>query len=271
MNNSRSGSNRTLSGSAEDGSDLIDWELRPGGMLVQKRDANANLAANLGPMLKLKVSHGLVSHGISVPAQASFGDLKKLLVQETGLQPQDQKILFRGKEKENGEYLQVAGVKDKAKLILVEDPASRERKLEELRNNERIARACKVVTGIKAEVDKLEEQLSLLEKNVETGSKVPESDFDMLTEMLMRQLLKLDSIEADGEAKIQRKSQVSRVQKFVEALDGLKTRSLTPNPFSSNTVVVTTSWETFDTGVGSLTAPPQTTSFTPTTDWERFD
>ncbi|KAJ7567202.1 hypothetical protein O6H91_02G136600 [Diphasiastrum complanatum] len=266
----RSGSNRALSGSAEDGSDLIDWELRPGGMLVQRRESNGDLA-NLGPMIKLKVSHGLVSHEITAPAQASFGDLKKLLVQETGLQPQEQRILFRGKEKENGECLHVAGVKDKAKLILVEDPASRERKLEELRNNERIARACKAVAGIKTEVDKLEEQLSFIERNVETGSKVPETDFDVLTEMLMRQLLKLDSIEADGDAKVQRKLQVRRVQKFVEALDGLKIRNATPNPFFTNTVVVTTSWETFDTGVGSLTAPPQTPLFTPTTDWERFD
>ncbi|RVW57110.1 hypothetical protein CK203_116775 [Vitis vinifera] len=35
----------------------IDWELRPGGMLVQKR--NAGDAAS-SPMIKIKVSHGFI-------------------------------------------------------------------------------------------------------------------------------------------------------------------------------------------------------------------
>lgn len=49
----------------------IDWELRPGGMLVQKRDDGGGAS---GPMIKIKVSHGSYQHDISVPAQATFGD-----------------------------------------------------------------------------------------------------------------------------------------------------------------------------------------------------
>ena len=49
----------------------IDWELRPGGMLVQKRDA---VEASSGPMIKIEVSHGSYHHDITVPAQSTFGN-----------------------------------------------------------------------------------------------------------------------------------------------------------------------------------------------------
>lgn len=63
--------------------------------------------------------------------------------------------------------------------------------------------------------------------------------------------------------------QVKRVQSLVEAVDGLKVRNAKLHVPGSS-VVVTTQWETFDTGMGSLTAPPPSTI--PTfTDWERFD
>lgn len=37
------------------GNEQIDWELRPGGMLVQKRDDGGGAS---GPMIDIKVSHG---------------------------------------------------------------------------------------------------------------------------------------------------------------------------------------------------------------------
>lgn len=40
------------------------------------------------------------------------------------------------------------------------------------------------------------------------GTNVEDKDIIFLTEMLMRQLLKLDGIEAEGEAKVQRKMEV---------------------------------------------------------------
>lgn len=49
----------------------IDWELRPGGMLVQKR--NAGDAAS-GPMIKIKVSYGSYHHDITILSQATFGN-----------------------------------------------------------------------------------------------------------------------------------------------------------------------------------------------------
>lgn len=44
---------------------------------------------------------------------------------------------------------------------------------------------------------------------VDGGTKVAEKEFLVSTELLMKQLLKLDSIEAEGEAKLQRKAEVS--------------------------------------------------------------
>lgn len=49
----------------------IDWELRPGGMLVQKRDIGD---ASSGPMIKIKVSHGSYYHDVIVHAQSTFGN-----------------------------------------------------------------------------------------------------------------------------------------------------------------------------------------------------
>lgn len=44
---------------------------------------------------------------------------------------------------------------------------------------------------------------------VGSGTKVDDKDIVYVTEMLMRQLLKLDGIEAEGEGKVQRKMEVS--------------------------------------------------------------
>jgi len=48
-----------------------------------------------------------------------------------------------------------------------------------------------------------------LETTVSDGTKVEDKEFAILTELLMVQLLKLDSIAADGEAKAQRRFEVS--------------------------------------------------------------
>ena len=48
-----------------------------------------------------------------------------------------------------------------------------------------------------------------LEATVNGGTTVENKEFVVLTELLMRQLLKLDGIEAEGEAKVQRRAEVS--------------------------------------------------------------
>ena len=87
------------------------------------------------------------------------GDLKRVLAQETGLEPKEQRLLFRGKEKEDEECLHMAGLKDMSKVILLEDPASKERKLKEMQKNQCILKAYEAVAKVRAEVDKLSEKV----------------------------------------------------------------------------------------------------------------
>ncbi|KAH7295675.1 hypothetical protein KP509_27G060400 [Ceratopteris richardii] len=196
------------------------------------------------------------------------GELKWVLAPLTGLHPQEQRLLFRGKERDDADFLHIAGVSDMSKLSLVEDPASKEKKREELMQNENIAKACQAVALIRDEVDKLSAQIHSLESMVNSGKIIEEKRFTTLSELLMRELLNLDSIEAHGEAKVQRKIEVKRVQTLNDRVDSLKLQN--SNPLRTNQAVVTTQWERFDSGFGSLSAPPPSKS-SMTMDWEHFD
>jgi len=52
----------------------------------------------------------------------------------TSFEPREQRLLFKGKEREDDEYLHMVGVRDKDKVLLFEDPAIKEKKLLGLRN-----------------------------------------------------------------------------------------------------------------------------------------
>lgn len=86
------------------------------------------------------------------------GDLKRVLAHETGLEPNEQRLLFRGKEKDDNEFLHMAGLEDMSKVILMEDPASKERKLEEMKKNQH--KAYEAIVKIRAEVDNLSNKVS---------------------------------------------------------------------------------------------------------------
>ncbi|KAL2317461.1 hypothetical protein Fmac_031337 [Flemingia macrophylla] len=248
----------------------IDWELRPGGMLVQKRQP---LESSTNAMIKIKVSHGSYHHEVTVPAQSTFGHLKRVLTSETGLEPKEQRLLFRGKEKEDEECLHMVGVKDMSKVILLEDPASKERKLEEMQKSEDILKACEAISSVRTEVDKLHQKVVALETSVCGGTKVENKEFAILTELLMVQLLKLDSIAAEGEAKVQRRVEVRRVQSYVDTIDKLKARNYAAfsNAAAYNNAVPVI-WEAFESGVGTFRSPTSfPTSTVITQNWEHFD
>ena len=57
------------------------------------------------------------------------GELKMILSMVSGLEPREQRLLFKGKEREDGEYLHMVGVGDKDKVLLLQDPAIKDRKL----------------------------------------------------------------------------------------------------------------------------------------------
>nr|GFC61385.1 BAG family molecular chaperone regulator 4-like isoform X2 [Tanacetum cinerariifolium] len=57
-----------------------------------------------------------------------------------------------------------------------------------------------------------------------SGTQVADKDIVFLTEMLMRQLLKLDGINAEGERRTQRQS-----EGLVDTLDNLRTKNANPS------------------------------------------
>ncbi|KAK1304517.1 BAG family molecular chaperone regulator 3 [Acorus calamus] len=242
----------------------IEWEVRPGGMLVQKRTDSAAEAAAAKPNLRVRVVHGAARYEISVNSQSTFGELKKVLAAETGLEAGEQRLLFRGKERENRHYLDLCGVKNRSKIVLQEDPLSKERRFIEMRRNAKIQTTHRAFDDISSDVDKLTDQVSAIEKSIASGIKVAEVQITTLTEMLMRQAIKLDSLCADGELSSLKNLQSKRVQKCVETLDMLKVS----NASAKKPVVVTTDWETFD-AAPVATAPTATT--TAATRWEFFD
>ena len=54
--------------------------------------------------------------------------------------------------------------------------------------------------------------MSALKVVVSGGTKVSEDEFGLFSELLMRQLLKLDAIDVEGEARVQRKAEVCVVE-----------------------------------------------------------
>ncbi|KAE8664010.1 BAG family molecular chaperone regulator 1 [Hibiscus syriacus] len=203
-----------------------DWELRPGGMLVQKDSGRNSIPP---PTIRVRVKYRSIYHEISISSQATFGELKKMLTGPTGLHHQDQKLLYKDKARDSKAFLDMAGVKNKSKLVLIEDPISQEKRLLEMRKNAKMEKASKSISEISLEVDSLASQVKTLESIISKGGKVAEKDLISLIEQLMNQLLKLDGIMADGDAKLQRKMQVTRVQKYVETLDMLKIKNAMPN------------------------------------------
>ena len=87
--------------------------------------------------------------------------MKKLLTADSGLQPGEQRLIYRGKERQNGDYLDRCGVKDHSKVILMESPEFRERKFIEMRRNAKIQAAHRLIDDVLMEVDKLAEQVSI--------------------------------------------------------------------------------------------------------------
>lgn len=263
-----------------------EWELRPGGMLVQKRDPHAD-ATHAGPVINLKVSYGRAYHHVSITANSTFGDLKKLLIQDTGLQPKQQRLSYKGKEKNDLDCLREAGLKDKSKVVLVEDVASSEKRLLELRKTEAATKACKAVADVQQLVDKLSGQVATFESAVTQGKKLNESDLTGLIDLLMCQLLKLDESKVDGDVNVKKRILVRRVQKYVETLDALilknnhlktqpdvpKARSYTANAHTdaAKIFINTPKVQPAVPNMMNKTAVPNTTNKTVvTTAWENF-
>lgn len=203
------------------------WEVRPSGMLVQKRTPDSDPPPGGAPVptIRVKVKFAGVTHEVYVNSQASFGELKKLMAEKTGLHPDDLKAVYKGREADSKEFLDMIGVRDRSKLTMLEDPSAQARRLIEERRNAKAQRAAKAVSRVSLDVDKLASKVSALETIVNKGGRVVEADVVALTEALMNELVKLDAVAAEGDVKAQRRIQEKRVQKHVEALDAIRAKA----------------------------------------------
>jgi hypothetical protein len=83
------------------------------------------------------------------------GELKKLLSEKTGLHPDDQKVVYKDKERDSKAFLDMAGVKDRSKMLMLEDPAAKAKRLLEERRTSKADRAAKAIARVALDVDKL--------------------------------------------------------------------------------------------------------------------
>ncbi|KAL7583722.1 BAG family molecular chaperone regulator 2 [Lactuca sativa] len=267
--------------------DENEWEVRPGGMLVQKRDPDAETNRIPPPTIRVRVKYGSIYHEININSQATFGELKKMLSGPTGLHHEDQKLMYKDRARDSKSYLDAVGVKDRSKMVVMEDPISQEKRILEMRKNAKMEKAAKSISDISFEVDRLAGQVSAIGSVISKGGKVAEKTLLNVIELLMNQLIKLDGISVDGDVKLQRKLQVKRIQEYVETLDALKLKnSAQSNNGDGNHVQE----QRFSDGyggtppqsrrrVGKSTStpvvdqhqPPTTEAAMATTEWEIFD
>jgi len=86
-------------------------------------------------------------------------ELKKKLAEPTGLHHEDQKLIYKKKERGSKQYLDVAGVKDGSKIVLVEDVLGRERRCLEMLKKVKIEKASKTLEGNGSELDRMSEKV----------------------------------------------------------------------------------------------------------------
>lgn len=133
------------------------WEVRPSGMLVQKRTPDSDPPPGGAPVptIRVKVKFAGVTHEVYVNSQASFGELKKLMAEKTGRHPDDLKVVYKDKERDAKEFLDMVGVKDRSRVALLEDPEAQARRLIEERKNNKERKAALAVNRVSLQVDEL--------------------------------------------------------------------------------------------------------------------
>lgn len=85
-----------------------------------------------------------------------------MLTGPTGLHHEDQKLIYKDKERGSKSFLDVVGVKDRSKMVLLEDPIGREKRLIEARKAAKILKNTKLISDIGLEVDRIGGQVQFL-------------------------------------------------------------------------------------------------------------
>ncbi|RZS17923.1 hypothetical protein BHM03_00050129 [Ensete ventricosum] len=72
------------------------------------------------------------------------------------------KLMYKDKERESTAFLDIAGVKDKSKVVLVEDSTAQAKRLLEMRKTDKMEKAAKAISAISLEVDRLASKVIIL-------------------------------------------------------------------------------------------------------------
>ena len=89
------------------------------------------------------------------------GNVKRLLAPKIGLEPEEQVLIFQGKQKHDEQHLHLEGVCDNSEIYLLNFvSSSRGRQPEEMRENVGMPEAFEAVARVRAEVDQLSESVS---------------------------------------------------------------------------------------------------------------
>lgn len=171
--------------------------------------------------LKLKLAHGTTLHELTVPAESSFEDLKAAAAKVTGVPVGDQKLLFRGRERGDGDAIYAAGVKDGGKIMLIESEA---RRAEAAARQAQTAEEKSKEAQAKARLDALSKKVDEVEAQIKQSASTEGTSKHWvgLGEVLTKQLLELDSVEAPGETRSIRRALVVRVQALCDQVDKIK-------------------------------------------------
>ncbi|KAJ8449310.1 hypothetical protein Cgig2_002442 [Carnegiea gigantea] len=150
----------------------LEWEMRPGGMLVQRRNLDLSPKNPTIHTIKIFVKFGSSTHEFHINSHATFGELKKMLAGATGVHPHNQKLIFNDKERESKALLDGSGVEDGSEIVLVQNFITQEKRTVESRVNSSMEKAMKSVEGVAMEVDKLVAQVGAMESVICNGGKV---------------------------------------------------------------------------------------------------
>jgi hypothetical protein len=84
-----------------------------------------------------------------------------MLSERTGLHSEDQKLVFKDKERDSKTFLDISGVKDRSKMVLLEDPTAKAKRLLEQRRTDKLEKVAKSISRISIDVDKLATKVNL--------------------------------------------------------------------------------------------------------------
>ncbi|PWA91501.1 molecular chaperone regulator BAG-1, Ubiquitin-related domain protein [Artemisia annua] len=115
----------------------------------------------------VKVDTGSDSYlDLFINPNSTFAELKSVIAKETGLKPEEQKLLFRGKEMDDHEHLHMAGVKGNAKIILIENLPTQNEVLENVDKTEEV----------NEKVEEVKETIKEVSRGVEAVNKIREEN-----------------------------------------------------------------------------------------------